>query len=83
MDLGLSDHYAQSISIPSPEIKKTPYKTKKRKFNEVNTQEFLYSLKQITWQEIINEPDKMPNSVLFWKCSCTIIILRFQLKQRI
>ena len=48
MDFGLSDCYAQSISIPSPEIKKIPYKTKKRKFNEVNTQEFLHSLKQIT-----------------------------------
>ena len=39
MDLGLSDHHAQHISISLPEFNNTPYKVKKRKFDEVNTQE--------------------------------------------
>jgi len=57
MDLGLSDHLARSISISLPEINKTPYKVKKRQFNEVNTQEFLHLLKQVTWQEVFSELD--------------------------
>jgi len=57
MDLGLSDHLAQSISISLPDINKTLYKVKKRKFNEVNTQEFLHLLKQVTWQDVFSELD--------------------------
>ena len=57
MDLGLSDHLAQNIYISLPQINKTPYKVKKRKFNEVNTQEFLHLLKQVTWQEVFSELD--------------------------
>ena len=37
MDLGLSDLHAQIISISLPEFNNTPYKVKKRKFDEVNT----------------------------------------------
>jgi len=55
MDLGLSDHHAQSISISLPEFNNTPYKVKKRKFDEVNTQEFLHLLKQLTWREVYSE----------------------------
>ena len=39
MDLGLSDHHAQSISISLPECNNTPYKVKKRKFDEVRSEE--------------------------------------------
>jgi len=57
MDLGLSDHHAQSIFISLPEFDNTPYKVKKRKFDEVNAQEFLHLLKQLTWQEVYSETD--------------------------
>jgi hypothetical protein len=57
MDLGLSDHHAQSISISLPEFNNTPYKIKKRKFNEANTQEFLHLLNQVTWQEVYGESE--------------------------
>jgi len=32
MDLGLSDHYAQIISISKPEFSNIPYRIKKRQF---------------------------------------------------
>ena len=52
MDLGLSDHYAQIVSISVPEFNNTPYRIKERKFNEANTQEFRFLLNQVTWQEV-------------------------------
>jgi len=54
-DLGLSDHYAQIITIPKLEFNNTLYRIKKRKFNEDNTQIFYYLLNQITWQEVYGE----------------------------
>lgn len=57
MDLGLSDHHAQSISISLPGLDDIPYRIKKRNFNETNTQEFLYLLQQVTWQEVYVESE--------------------------
>ena len=57
MDLGLSDHIAQNISISIPETNNTFHKVIKRKFNEINTQEFLHLLKQVTWKEVLSELD--------------------------
>jgi hypothetical protein len=54
-DLGLSDHYAQIVTIPILEFNNTLYRIKKRKFNEDNTQEFHYLLNQITWQEVYGD----------------------------
>jgi len=48
MDLGLSDHYAQIISISIPEFSNIPYRIKKRQFSEANVQEFLHLLNQVT-----------------------------------
>jgi hypothetical protein len=56
-DLDLSDHYAQIVTIPTLEFNNTPYRIKKRKFNEDNTQEFHYLLNQITWQEVYGESE--------------------------
>jgi len=52
MDLGLSDHYAQIVSILIPKFNNKLYRMKKRKFNETNTQEFHYLLNHVTWQEV-------------------------------
>jgi len=57
MDLGLSDHYAQIVSIQIPEFNNTPYRIKKRKFNEANTQKFHFLLNQVTWQEVYGESE--------------------------
>ena len=57
MDLGLSDHYAQTISISRPEFSHIPYRIKKRKFGEANVREFLHLLNQVTWQEVYVESD--------------------------
>jgi len=56
-DLGLSDHYAQIITIPTLEFNNTLYRIKKRKLNKDNTQEFHYLLNQITWQEVYGESE--------------------------
>jgi len=48
MDLGLSHHYAQILSIPVSEFSNIPHRIKKRQFSEANFQEFLYSLNQGT-----------------------------------
>ena len=55
MDLGLSDHHAQIVSISIPEFNNTPYRIRKRKFNEANTQEFHYLLNHVAWQEVYGE----------------------------
>jgi len=57
IDLGLSDHYTQIISILIPEFSNIPYRIKKRQFSEVNFQEFLHFLNQVTWQEVYIESD--------------------------
>jgi hypothetical protein len=57
VDLGLSDHYAQILSIPVSGSSNIPYRIKKRQFNEANVQEFLYLLNQVTWQEVDVESD--------------------------
>jgi hypothetical protein len=57
MDLGLSDHYAQILSIPILDFSNIPYRIEKRQFSEANVQEFLYLLNQVTWQEGYVESD--------------------------
>ena len=57
MDLGLSDHYAQIVSILIPKFNNKLYRMKKRKFNETNTQEFHYLLNHVTWQEVCWESE--------------------------
>jgi hypothetical protein len=47
MDLDLSDHYAQILSIPISDSSNIPYRIKKRQFSEANVQEFLYLLNQV------------------------------------
>jgi hypothetical protein len=48
VDLGLSDYYAQILSITISDSSNRPYKIKKRQFSETNVQEFLYLLNQVT-----------------------------------
>jgi hypothetical protein len=57
MDLCLSDHYAQILTIPILDFSNIPYRIKKRQFSEANIQEFLYLLNQVTWQEVYVESD--------------------------
>jgi len=57
MDLGLSDHYAQILTIPLSYFSKIPHRIIRRKFSEANVQEFFYLLNQVTWQEVYVELD--------------------------
>ena len=57
MNLGLSDHYAQILSIPISDLSNIPHRIKKRQFSEASVQEFLYILNQVTWQEVYVESD--------------------------
>jgi hypothetical protein len=57
MDLGLSDHYAQILTIPVLDFSNIAYRIKKRQFSEANVQEFLYLLNKVTWQEVYVESD--------------------------
>jgi hypothetical protein len=49
MDLGLSDHHAQMLSIPISDSSNIPQELKKE-FSEANVQQFLCLLNQVTWQ---------------------------------
>jgi hypothetical protein len=57
MQLGMSDHYAQILSIPIKSHSSSFYKTYERQINEDNIQEFLYLLQQEPWQEVYREVD--------------------------
>jgi hypothetical protein len=56
MDLGLSDHCAQILSIPIADSSNLTYRIDKRQFSEANIQEF-FQLNQVTWQEVYDELD--------------------------
>jgi hypothetical protein len=55
MELGMSDHYAQILSIPIKSHSSSSYKTYERQINEDNIQEFLYLLQQRPWIEVYRE----------------------------
>jgi len=57
MDLGLSDHHAQILSVSIPDFSNIPHRIRKRQFSEANVQELLYLLNQVTWQEVYEESD--------------------------
>jgi len=51
MDLGLSHHYAQVLTIPVKIFSYMPHRNKGRHFREDMVLEFLYLINQITWQK--------------------------------
>jgi hypothetical protein len=57
MDLGLSDHHTQILSVSIPDFSNIPHRIKKRQFSEANVQEFVFLLNQVTWQEVYEESD--------------------------
>jgi hypothetical protein len=57
MELGMSDHYAQILSIPIKTHSIRSYKVFERELNEENMQEFLYLLQQESWQDVYREVD--------------------------
>jgi hypothetical protein len=57
IELGLSDHYAQILTLSIPDPSNTPYRIKKRQFSEANVQEFFCLLNQETLQEVYEESD--------------------------
>jgi hypothetical protein len=57
IELGMSDHYAQILSIPIKTRITRSYKVFERQLNEENMQEFLHLLQQESWQDIYREVD--------------------------
>jgi hypothetical protein len=58
MDLGLSDRYAQILSILTSFSNNIPHRVKKKRhYSEANVQEFFYLLNQVTWQDVYRESD--------------------------
>jgi hypothetical protein len=57
MELGMSDHYAQILSIPIKTGSTRSYKVFERQLNEENMQEFLHLLQQESWQDVYGEID--------------------------
>ena len=78
MDLGLSDHCAQILSIPIADSSNITYRINKRQFSETNVQEFFQLLKQVTWQEVYDELDANAKLANSWKYFFTVIIQHFQ-----
>ena len=57
IELGMSDHYAQILSIPIKTHITRSYKVFERQLNEENMQEFLHLLQQESWQDVYREID--------------------------
>ena len=57
MNLGLSEHHAQILSIPIIDSRIKPFRIRKRHFSKSNHQEFFHSLYQVIWQEVYEETD--------------------------
>jgi hypothetical protein len=57
MDLGFSDHHAQTLSICTKDCASTPLKVKKRIFDKGRVEELQCNLKKELWKEVLLEPD--------------------------
>ena len=57
MNLGLSGHHTQIISILITDSRNRQHRIKKTQFSKANLQEFFYSLNEFTWQEVYEESD--------------------------
>jgi hypothetical protein len=56
MDLGLSDHCAQVLTICIEVLVRRPLKVRKRIFDEANIEELRYNLNKELWEEVFVEP---------------------------
>ena len=57
VDLGLSDHCTQLLSMSTADSSHVTYRTNKRQFSEANIQELFQLLNLVTWQEVYDELD--------------------------
>ena len=56
-ELGLSDHYAQVLTLMHKNIRNTTVKIWKRRFNEYNISKFSDLLRDQTWNEVFQKTD--------------------------
>jgi hypothetical protein len=57
MDLGLSDHYAQVLTLCIKALVSKLLKVRKRIFDEGSIDELKYNLNKELWEEVFVEPD--------------------------
>ena len=68
MDLGLSQHYAQVLTIPVKTSSNMLHRNKERNFREDKACEFLYLINQVTWQKVSVESDVNAKFDVFSGC---------------
>ena len=81
MNLGLSGHHTQIISILITDSRNRQHRIKKTQFSKANLQEFFYSLNEFTWQEVYEESDVNIKFSIFRIYFFIFIIMHFLLKQ--
>jgi hypothetical protein len=57
MDLGLSDYYAQVLTLSIKVLVSRPLKVRKRIFDAGSIEELKYNLNKELWKEVFVEPD--------------------------
>jgi hypothetical protein len=57
MDFGLSDHYAQVLTLCIKVLVSRPLKVRMRIFDEGSIKELKYNLNKELWEEVFVEPD--------------------------
>jgi hypothetical protein len=82
MELGVSDHQAQVLSV----LRKTPTsinrRVLKRRFGNSNIREFQYLLEKETWQEVLEETDINVKTKVFMNIVVHLFDIAFPLELR-
>jgi hypothetical protein len=66
MVLGLSDRYAQVLTLCIKVLVSRPLKFRKRIFDEGSTEELKYNLNKVLWEEVYVEPDVNGKFNVLW-----------------
>jgi hypothetical protein len=77
MDLGLSDHYAQVLTIGVKALVNRTLRVKKRIFDERSREEPKYNLNKELWEVVFVEPDVYGKFNALWRFFATILICVF------
>jgi hypothetical protein len=80
MDLGLSDHYAQVLTICIKVLVSRPLEVRKRIFDEGSIEELKYNLNKQLWEEVLVEPEVNGKCNVFMDIFCYYFDKCFPLK---
>jgi hypothetical protein len=80
MDLGLSDHYAQVLTLFIKVLVSRPLKVRKRIFDEGSMEEMKYKLNKEVWEEVLAETDANEKCNVFMDTFCYYFDMCFPLR---